>query len=159
VVETPREDLSQTDFAPFRALATMPWAMTAHIVYDAVDPHAPATLSRPVIEEIIRAEIGFDGVLVSDDLSMRSLGGKIGDRARQALTAGCDLALHCNGDPDEMEEIVAAVGSISTATAERLARAEETRRCSMLRDFDRREAETRLDALPGDVQIAELKKP
>ena len=84
VVETGADELSRTDFAPFRALAAMPWAMTAHIVYRAIDPAAPATLSRRVIGEIIRGEIGFDGVLVSDDLSMRALGGG----ARRAGAAG-----------------------------------------------------------------------
>ena len=77
LVETRHEELSATDFAPFRALSTMPWAMTAHIVYRAIDPAAPATLSRRVIGEIIRGEIGFDGVLISDDLSMRALGGDL----------------------------------------------------------------------------------
>ena len=77
------------DFAPFRALAAMPWAMTAHIVYSTVDPTAPATFSSRIIAEVIRGEIGFDGVLISDDLSMRALGGELGGRTRQALAAGC----------------------------------------------------------------------
>ena len=116
---------------PFRALAAMPWAMTAHIVYIGFDPTAPATLSRRVIAEIIRGEIGFDGVLVSDDLSMRALGGRIGERARRALAAGCDLVLHCNGDPGEMEEVVAAAGPISAAAPRRGFGA--ARRCALAR--------------------------
>jgi beta-N-acetylhexosaminidase len=100
-----------------------------------------------VIAEAIRGEIGFDGVLVSDDLSMRALGGEIGDRARRALVAGCDLALHCNGDPGEMQNIVAAAVPISDRTAARLARAEAMRRRSAANGFDRREAESQLDAL------------
>src|SRR5204863_503472 len=108
LVETSYQELANTDFAPFRALAAMPWAMTAHIVYSAIDPSAPATLSSRVLAEVVRGEIGFDGVLVSDDLSMRALGGALGDRTRLALAAGCDLALHCNGDPGEMEEVVKA---------------------------------------------------
>src|SRR5262249_33172028 len=96
VVESSRDELSNTDLAPFRALADMPWAMTAHIVYTSFDAAAPATLSRRVVAEIIRGEIGFDGVLVSDDLSMRALGGRIGERVKRALAAGCDIALHCN---------------------------------------------------------------
>jgi len=156
LVETGHEELSRTDFAPFRELASMPWAMTAHILYAAIDAAAPATLSRRVIEQVIRGEIGFDGVLVSDDLSMQALGGKIGDRAQRALAAGCDLALHCNGDPREMEELIAAVGPISGATAARLARAEELRRHPTAGRFKRREAEGQLDALLAEVQTSKL---
>jgi beta-N-acetylhexosaminidase len=145
VVETRHEALSKTDFAPFCALAAMPWAMTAHIIYMAIDPTAPATLSPRIIRETIRGEIGFDGVLVSDDLSMRALGGDIGERARQALAAGCDLALHCNGALDEMAEIAAAVRPLTTAAAARLARAEAMRRSPV--GFDRPETERRFDAL------------
>jgi beta-N-acetylhexosaminidase len=148
-VETGFEELARTDFAPFRALAAMPWAMTAHIVYSAVDPTAPATLSSRTIAETIRGEIGFDGVLVSDDLSMRALGGGLGERTRQALASGCDLALHCNGDPGEMEEVIAAARPISPLTAERLRRGEAMRRGSAANDFDRAEAEARFDALLG----------
>jgi beta-N-acetylhexosaminidase len=146
-VETGYQELSRTDFAPFRALASMPWAMTAHIVYGAIDPTRPATLSRKVVAEIIRGDIGFDGVLVSDDLSMRALGGALGERARRALAAGCDLALHCNGRPREMEEIVAAVGPVSPLAAERLAHAEAMRCRAATNRLDRRDAEARLDAL------------
>jgi len=113
-------------------------------------------LSRGVIAEAIRGEIGFDGVLVSDDLSMRALGGDIGDRARRALLAGCDLALHCNGDPGEMQSIVAAATRISDRTAARLARAEAMRRRSAADGFDRREAEAEFDALLGSAGISEL---
>jgi beta-N-acetylhexosaminidase len=154
-VETDYQELSRTDFAPFRALAAMPWAMTAHIVYRAIDPTMPATLSRRVVAEIIRAHIGFDGVLVSDDLSMRALGGTLGERTRRALAAGCDLALHCNGDPVEMQEVIAAAEPISRLTAERLARAEATRRRTAADGFDRRDAEAQLDALVAGTGIAE----
>jgi beta-N-acetylhexosaminidase len=152
VVETARNELRRTDFAPFRALSGMPWAMTAHIVYMTIDPTAPATLSRRVISEAIRGEIGFDGVLVSDDLSMRALGGEIGERARSALAAGCDLVLHCNGNPREMEEVVMAAAPISAETLTRLARAEAQRRRSMEAGFDRRETETRFDAMLAGVR-------
>ena len=147
VVETGADELSLTDFAPFRALAGMPWAMTAHIVYMAIDPTAPATLSRRVISEVIRREIGFDGVLVSDDLSMQALGGEVAERAAGALAAGCDLVLHCNGDRREMEAIVAATGPISTDAAARLARAEAARRRSAILELDRPEAAVRFDSL------------
>jgi beta-N-acetylhexosaminidase len=145
VVETRHETLSQKDFAPFRALAAMPWAMTAHITFMAIDPTAPATLSPRIIGDAIRGEIGFDGALVSDDLSMRALGGAIGERARRALAAGCDLALHCNGDLAEMAEIAAAVRPLTAAAARRLARAEAMRRLPA--DLDRPEAERRFAAL------------
>jgi beta-N-acetylhexosaminidase len=125
----------------------MPWAMTAHIVYTAVDADAPATLSRPVIQDIIRASMGFDGVLVSDDLSMNALGGPIGARASRALGAGCDLALHCNGDPAEMAEIAAAVAPLTPDARRRLDRAEARRGAPAA--LDRRAAETRLEALLG----------
>jgi beta-N-acetylhexosaminidase len=149
VVETRRDELSRSDFAPFRALAAMPWAMTAHIVYRAIDPAAPATLSRQVIDEIIRGEIGFDGVLVSDDLSMRALGGSLAERTRRALEAGCDLALHCNGDRAEMEEVVAAADTVSPEAAARLARGEVMRGDPT--EFDRQEAERRFDALLAEA--------
>jgi beta-N-acetylhexosaminidase len=155
LVDAGYDELSRTDFAPFRALAETPWAMTAHIVYGAVDAQAPATLSRRVIAEVIRGEIGFDGVLVSDDLSMGALGGKLGERARQALAAGCDLALHCSGDPTEMEEIAAAARPISDTTTKRLARAEAIRRRSAAGDFDRKDAEMRLAALLADTPASE----
>ncbi len=147
VVETGADELSHTDFAPFRALAGMPWAMTAHIVYMAIDPTAPATLSERVISQAIRGAIVFDGVLASDDLSMQALGGEIGERAARALAAGCDLVLHCNGDHREMSAIAAATGPISARTAARLAHAEGVRRRSAFLEFDRGEAEAQVDAL------------
>jgi beta-N-acetylhexosaminidase len=149
-VEAGHDELSRTDFAPFRPLNAMPWAMTAHIVYRAIDAAAPATLSRRVIAEIIRGEIGFDGVLVSDDLSMRALGDSLGERARRAIAAGCDLALHCNGDPAEMEEIVAAVGPISLEASTRLGRGEAIRHAPA--EFDRPETEHRFDTLLAKAQ-------
>jgi beta-N-acetylhexosaminidase len=148
--------LVRTDFAPFRALAAMPWAMTAHIVYSAIDPTAPATLSRRVVAEIIRGEIGFDGVLVSDDLSMRALCAGLGERTRQAVAAGCDLALHCNGNPGEMDEVAAAARPISPLTATRLRRGEAMRRGSAGNRFDRGEAEAQFDALLAGMQFSEL---
>jgi beta-N-acetylhexosaminidase len=156
VVETARDELRRTDFAPFRGLSGMPWAMTAHIVYMAIDSAAPATLSRCVISEVIRGDIGFDGVLVSDDLSMRALGGEIGERAQHALAAGCDLVLHCNGNPGEMEDVVASARRISVETARRLARGEALRRRFRTEGFDRREAEARFDALLAGAPVLEL---
>ena len=156
LVETGHDELSPSDFAPFRALAAMPWAMTAHIVFAALDAAEPATLSRRVVSEIIRGEIGFSGVLLSDDLSMRALGGTIGERARRALAAGCDLALHCNGDPGEMEEIAAVAPLVSHDTAERLRCGEAMRRRSVSDGFDRGEAEAQLDALLTGAPTTEV---
>jgi beta-N-acetylhexosaminidase len=121
-VDVPLATLRQTDFVPFLRLADMPWAMTSHVLYKAIDPERPATTSPVIIEDIIRGELGFAGVLVSDDLSMEALRGDLGDRAKRARAAGCDLALHCNGRLDEMRAVAAVAGSISNATATRLAR-------------------------------------
>jgi beta-N-acetylhexosaminidase len=105
VVETPRAELEAHDFAPFRALADMPLAMTAHVVYTALDPERPATTSPVVIGEVIRAGIGYDGLVMSDDLSMKALQGSFRERAEASFAAGCDIALHCNGDMDEMTAV------------------------------------------------------
>ena len=123
VVDTPRAELEATDFRPFAALADAPWGMTAHVVYSAIDPQAPATTSRRVIDEVIRGFIGFDGVLVSDDLSMQALQGGLAERASAALAAGCDIALHCNGKPDEMTVVANAVPELTSAAQRRLATA------------------------------------
>jgi beta-N-acetylhexosaminidase len=104
-VATPRDELSAHDFVTFRSLNHAPVGMTAHVVFDALDPRRPATTSPKVIRNVIRGEIGFDGLLLSDDLSMQALEGPIGARARAALLAGCDIALHCNGKLDEMMEV------------------------------------------------------
>jgi beta-N-acetylhexosaminidase len=147
VVDADVAALADSDFAPFRALADMPWAMTAHVVYRAIDGRA-ATLSPPVIDDIIRRRIGFDGVLVSDDIGMGALDGRIGDRVEAALSAGCDLALHCSGRLDEMAEAAAAALPLTQAAAGRIARGEALRQASR-REFDRRAAEARFDALIG----------
>ena len=145
-VEANRAVLAHSDFAPFRALSAMPWAMTAHIVFDSIDDAAPATFSRTVIDTIIRGEIGFGGVLVSDDLSMGALDGPLAARAQRALDAGCDIALHCNGVLAEMAEIIKAVPPVSPAAQARVARGEALRRRGR-RSFDAREAALRLSRL------------
>ena len=126
-VHAARADLEAQDFPPFRALADAPWAMTAHVVYTAIDD-LPATTSAKVIGEVIRGLIGFDGVLVSDDLSMKALGGGFDERARRALEAGCDLVLHCNGDMAEMEAVAAGTLPLCDIARERLARAAAAKR-------------------------------
>ena len=112
-VKTPREELSASDFVPFRSLDTCPMAMTAHVVYDSIDPQRPATVSPKVIREVIRGEIGFDGLLMSDDLSMQALDGSLGERAKAAQFAGCDVVLHCNGKMDEMKQVAAETKALN----------------------------------------------
>lgn len=112
------------DVAPFKALASQArMAMTAHLVYQAWDPLRPATLSPTVIGDIIRTEIGFDGVLMTDDIEMKALDGRVGLRAEQAIAAGCDLVLHCSAEMIGMEEVAARVGAVSAVSAKRLAKA------------------------------------
>jgi beta-N-acetylhexosaminidase len=122
-VRTDWAELSKIDFSPFKLLADMPIAMTAHVIYSAIDPKNPATTSRKVILEIIRKEIGFNGLLISDDLSMEALDGDFSYRTQAALAAGCDLILHCNGDMSEMREISNVVSDLSVKSADRLERA------------------------------------
>lgn len=125
VVEDDIAALEASDFVPFRALADLPMAMTAHCVYSAIDGDAPATLSSTVIGEVIRGRIGFDGLLMSDDISMGALSGNVGDRSRRAIAAGCDVVLHCNGDLDEMKAVVDAVPELSDCAKRRADAAEK----------------------------------
>lgn len=122
-VETPRAELEHSDFAPFKANADLPVAMTAHVVFKAIDPDRPATLSPIVVKEIIRGFIGFDGLLISDDLSMKALSGSFRDRARALFAAGVDLGLHCNGDLAEAREVAAEAPSLAGKALERAERA------------------------------------
>jgi beta-N-acetylhexosaminidase len=153
VVDADPELLAETDFAPFHALREVPWAMTAHIVYPAIDKDRPATMSPVVIDAVIRGAIGFSGVLVSDDVNMGALAGTIGERVAGALSAGCDLVLHCSGRLDEMREAATAAVPVSPAAAERIARGETLRRQSR-RAFDRGKAEARFDAMIGALMGA-----
>jgi len=108
-VSAKREELSASDFVTFRSLDHCPIAMTAHVVYESIDPQRPATTSPKVIRDVIRGEIGFEGLLMSDDLSMKALDGPLSVRANKAQFAGCDLVLHCNGDMDEMRQVASEV--------------------------------------------------
>ena len=146
VTDASLETLRATDFAPFAALSERPWAMTAHMVFSAVDA-APATLSASLIERVIRGELGFDGVLFTDDLSMEALGGALGERAAAALDAGCDVVEHCNGRLGEMRAVAAAVGPLSEAARARI-EAAETRRPAP-QAIDRTALAVRLDELLG----------
>jgi len=99
------DELSASDFVSFRSLNHCPLAMTAHVVFEAIDAQRPATTSPKVIRDVIRGEIGFEGALISDDISMGALKGPISVRTKAALFAGCDLVLHCNGSMAEMTEL------------------------------------------------------
>jgi beta-N-acetylhexosaminidase len=144
VVEDRRAALEASDFAAFRALADMPWAMTAHVLYTAIDPDRPATTSRRIIADVIRSYIGFKGVLISDDISMQALEGDLAERARASLDAGCDLVLHCTGDLEEMQAIVKGLPVLSPDAARRLAAGSAMRRTQPV---DRVALAARLDEL------------
>ena len=116
-------ELARHDFAPFKALKDLPMAMTAHVVYTAIDPTAPATTSPKVIHDIVRGEIGFDGLLMSDDTSMKALSGDFPDKAAAILAAGCDIVLHCNGAMEEMRGIVSKTVPLAGRSLERAERA------------------------------------
>jgi beta-N-acetylhexosaminidase len=123
VVAIDRQTLEASDFAAFRPLCWIPLGMTAHVVYAAIDPVEPATTSGKVVGEVIRGFIGFDGLLMSDDLSMGALSGSIAARTRASLAAGCDLVLHCNGHFDEMGEVASEAPLLTGEAARRAAAA------------------------------------
>ena len=128
------DDLIDADFVPFRKLNDIPWAMTAHIIYEAIDPTFPATLSSKVIAEVIRGEIGFRGLLISDDLSMKALQGGLGQLAGASLAAGCDVVLHCSGDMSEMQAVVQ--GSLALSPAAQYRYEQGQTRLNQHPDFD-----------------------
>jgi beta-N-acetylhexosaminidase len=119
VVDTDRATLEATDFAAFRPLAGLPLGMTAHVVFSAIDPVAPATTSVTIVRQVIRGFIGFQGLLMSDDVSMNALSGTIAERSRAALAAGCDVVLHCNGKMDEMAAVAGETPPLSGDAARR----------------------------------------
>ena len=127
VVDTPHAELAASDFAPFRALADMPLGIGAHIVYTDIDPDHPATTSARVIDEVIRGEIGFDGLLMGDDLSMEALAGTVGERAGASIAAGCEVVLHCNGKLDEMRAVADALPALAPQSIRRWQKACELR--------------------------------
>jgi beta-N-acetylhexosaminidase len=127
VVETDRATLEKTDFAAFRPLASLPLGMTAHVVFTAIDRVSPATTSVKMIRDVIRTFIGFDGLLMSDDISMNALSGSIGERSRAAIAAGCDVVLHCNGKLAEMQEVAAAAPALQGEAERRAAAALKAR--------------------------------
>ena len=145
VVDAPVEDLDARDFTPFRVLSDMPMAMTAHVIYSALDRRRPATTSKKVMRQVIRGAIGFDGLVMSDDLSMKALSGGFRERARASRAAGCDVVLHCNGDMAEMKAVVEGAGELKGRAAGR-ARAALARLARAPEPFDAAEGRARLDA-------------
>ncbi|MEX3009210.1 beta-N-acetylhexosaminidase [Hoeflea sp. TYP-13] len=122
VVDAALDELAASDFVPFTALADVPMAMTAHIVFSELDPDHPATSSKKIISEIVRGKIGFDGLLMSDDVSMKALSGDFASKTDAIFEAGCDVILHCNGVMGEMTEICAHTPVLQGAAADRAGR-------------------------------------
>jgi beta-N-acetylhexosaminidase len=145
VVDTSKSELERTDFAAFQALADLPMAMTAHVVFSALDPAQPATTSATIIEQVIRGVIGFQGLLMSDDVSMNALAGSIAERTRAIIAAGCDMVLHCNGKLDEMHEVASETPELSGRALGRATQALKSRQPPQ--PLDRLAARAELDAL------------
>ncbi|TMJ63059.1 MAG: beta-N-acetylhexosaminidase [Alphaproteobacteria bacterium] len=152
VVETPKAELERTDFAAFQKLADLPMAMTAHVVFSALDPALPATTSATIIEQVIRGVIGFQGLLMSDDLSMNALAGSMAERTRAVFASGCDMVLHCNGKIAEMAEVARETPELSGKALERAGRALASRKAPQ--PFDRLKARAELDALVDQAGAA-----
>ena len=150
-VDTAREELDRTDFAAFRPLADLPMAMTAHVVFSALDAAQPATTSATIIDRVIRESIGFQGLLMSDDVSMNALAGSIAERTRAIVAAGCDVVLHCNGKLDEMRQVVAETPELQGRALARAEAALAARHAPQ--PFDRAAARAELDALIGRAKV------
>ena len=151
-VDTARSELEGTDFAAFRPLADLPMAMTAHVVFSALDPAHPATTSATIIEQVIRGVIGFQGLLMSDDVSMNALAGSIAERTAAIVSAGCDMVLHCNGDIDEMRTVARETPDLTGKALQRAKAALAARKPP--EPFDRQAARAELDALMNRVGTA-----
>lgn len=151
-VDTPRDELERTDFAAFKPLSDLPMAMTAHVVFSAVDPAHPATTSATMIADVIRGAIGFQGLLMSDDVSMNALSGNIAERTRAIFAAGCDVALHCNGNIEEMRAVAGQTPELSGRALERANAALAARKAPQ--PLDRVAARTELDALIARANTA-----
>ena len=147
-VDTPKNELERIDFAAFKPLADLPMAMTAHVVFSAIDPAHPATTSATMIERVMRGLIGFQGLLMSDDVGMHALAGSFAERTRGLLAAGCDMVLHCSGVMDEMREIARETPELSGKPLAR-AKAALASRKAPTKPFDRMAAREELDELIG----------
>src|SRR5882757_11248410 len=145
VVDLDRAALESSDFAAFRPLAQLPLGMTAHVVFSAIDALAPATTSGTMVREVIRGFIGFDGLLMSDDISMNALSGTLAERSAASLAAGCDMVLHCNGKLDEMREVANVVPDLGGEAARRADAAIKAR--GVPQDFDVAAARTEFTAM------------
>jgi beta-N-acetylhexosaminidase len=152
VVDAPRSELETVDFAAFRPLADLPMAMTAHVVFSAIDPVHPATTSATMIEEVIRGFIGFQGLLMSDDVSMNALAGSIAERTRAIFAAGCDVVLYCNGKLAEMQDVASQTPELAGPALARARAALAARKAP--RAFDRAAAKAELDALVARLGAA-----
>lgn len=148
VVEASERDMEAWDWQPFRQLNDAPWAMTAHVLYPALDAKRPATVSPKVVSRAIRGAIGFDGALISDDIGMAALGGGFAERGAASLEAGCDVVLHCSGKLDEMRQAADGLAPMTPAAGKRLERALTPRPSG---GFDRAQALGRLAALMGQA--------
>jgi beta-N-acetylhexosaminidase len=146
-VDTPLGELERTDFAAFQPLADLPMAMTAHVVFSALDPAQPATTSATIINQVIRGVIGFQGLLMSDDVSMNALAGSMAERTRAIFAAGCDMVLSCNGKLDEMRQVARETPELSGKALARARQALASRKLPQA--FDRQAARAELDALAG----------
>src|ERR1700681_2307105 len=144
-VDTSKMELERTDFAAFQPLADLPMAMTAHVVFSALDPAQPATTSATIIQQVIRGVIGFQGLLMSDDVSMNALAGSVAQRSRSIFAAGCDMVLHCNGKFDEMRAVAREAPVLSGKALDRAKRALASRKAPQ--PFDRLAARAELEAL------------
>jgi len=123
VVDSDFKTLAATDFQPFVDLNHIPMAMTAHVIYSAIDPDAPATTSKVVMDEVVRGHMAYDGLVMSDDITMGALSGDLTQRTKAIFEAGCDIVLHCTGQMLEMEEVAAATPFLEGKMAERAERA------------------------------------
>ena len=144
-VDTARNELETTDFAAFQPLADLPMAMTAHVVFSALDPAHPATTSATIIEQVIRGVIGFQGLLMSDDVSMNALSGSIAERTSAIFSAGCDMVLHCNGQLEEMHDVAAETPELSGKALQRAEQALASRGAPQ--PFDRGAGRAELEAV------------
>jgi len=156
VVETDRATLEAVDFAAFRPLSDLPIGMTAHVVFSAIDPVAPATTSVTIVRQVIRGFIGFQGLLMSDDISMNALSGSVAERSRAALTAGCDIVLHCNGDLTEMVAVATGAPKLAGESARRADAALRLR--SAPAKFDTHAAHKVFAQMMGDDRTAAQRK-
>ena len=151
-VDTSREELERTDFAAFQPLADLPMAMTAHVVFSALDPAQPATTSATIIRQVIRGVIGFQGLLMSDDVSMNALAGSIAERTRAIVNAGCDVVLHCNGKLDEMRDVARETPELAGEALDRARHALASRK--QPEPFNRQAARAELETLMDRVGTA-----